>query len=824
MTSETKAEATGTLHTPPIADFLSAARWKHALFTTYALSLSYFESEVLRPLLRAGCSNIWLIADADGYRTSLFERRSTRVGQEYRLIPVALPNGILHAKSIYLSSDDDDLLLIGSGNITFAGHGRNAEVFEAFSPEIAPTVFKEYADFLRDFEMRTDIRLGRTDWVEDFAQRATKAAARAPRRVPRATVPRLVHTLKQPICKQLPALVRQHGVCLQAFIMSPYHDADGFAVKQLLKALGDPKAAVAVTEKDSSPFPFQASKQWTRPVTAARRREPERRFVHAKWYEFEFKGARLLLTGSINATRKALTTIDNIELGVLRVMPRGRADIVPLERFPKFDPDARHPSGLGGHEIVFASFDRSRYDRLHGQLISLSDTAGQWKVRLMDADGESTAASAQLDQQGNFAIVDERIELFAQAAAIQIFLTRDGREARGWVHNEALLSIGTRGRLSPGAIARLLRREGSDDDIQALLDYLSAHAEQHLRLFSRPIVNTADNDRKDEDNRVVTVDIEDIAPIEENVGAGAKRGTVPAVSDDQFHAVMARLRRALLGHGRTRGRPGHNPDTPDPNDDGENDRRDQKHDLAETLGLRDFERAIVDMIDDANGLEQVRRGLLCLLLEVSMAMRLHRLDDKDGALEFLNDWFQQACRLGGVDQERPNALNQHVVTAATVLCALSPDAMTRASAHDSLEKFYHGPVDRRHAARSLLSDPQVGFAHDLMGLSHSKELVAALDEILATPTIRQQLEDALELAGKRLNVPADWPAFQSSLGRSLWEALHEPDWHKMVGRAARNDACAFDLYGFDSDGIATIERERIARCIHCTRLTVDLKP
>jgi hypothetical protein len=35
---------------------------------TYALSLSYFESEVLRPLLQGGCDDIWLIADAEGYR------------------------------------------------------------------------------------------------------------------------------------------------------------------------------------------------------------------------------------------------------------------------------------------------------------------------------------------------------------------------------------------------------------------------------------------------------------------------------------------------------------------------------------------------------------------------------------------------------------------------------------------------------------------------------------------------------------------------------------------------------------------------------------
>jgi len=57
---------------PSISDILQLRSWKHALFTTYALSLSYFESEVLRPLQRAGCSDVWLIADADGYRCSLW--------------------------------------------------------------------------------------------------------------------------------------------------------------------------------------------------------------------------------------------------------------------------------------------------------------------------------------------------------------------------------------------------------------------------------------------------------------------------------------------------------------------------------------------------------------------------------------------------------------------------------------------------------------------------------------------------------------------------------------------------------------------------------
>ena len=55
---------------PSISDIVQMLAWKHALFTTYTLSLSYFESEFLRPLLRAGCSDLWLIADSEGYRSS----------------------------------------------------------------------------------------------------------------------------------------------------------------------------------------------------------------------------------------------------------------------------------------------------------------------------------------------------------------------------------------------------------------------------------------------------------------------------------------------------------------------------------------------------------------------------------------------------------------------------------------------------------------------------------------------------------------------------------------------------------------------------------
>ena len=81
-----------------LADILALLRWDRVLFSTYALSLSFFESFVIHHLRRTGCDEIWVIADAQGYQSSLMERRAWGAGHNYRLIPVALPKGVFHCK------------------------------------------------------------------------------------------------------------------------------------------------------------------------------------------------------------------------------------------------------------------------------------------------------------------------------------------------------------------------------------------------------------------------------------------------------------------------------------------------------------------------------------------------------------------------------------------------------------------------------------------------------------------------------------------------------------------------------------------------------
>ena len=138
-------------------EIIAKGRWDNALFTTYALSLTFFETHLIKNcLVKTGCRNIWVVADVDGYQQSLAERQSARVGQEYHLVPVALPNGVFHPKCSYLSGPDGDLLMVSSGNLTFGGFGRNVEVIEMFHSRQNPGVFRQFSEFLQALNERKD--------------------------------------------------------------------------------------------------------------------------------------------------------------------------------------------------------------------------------------------------------------------------------------------------------------------------------------------------------------------------------------------------------------------------------------------------------------------------------------------------------------------------------------------------------------------------------------------------------------------------------------------------------------------------------------------
>ena len=558
----------------------------------------------------------------------------------------------------------------------------------------------------------------------------------------------------------------------------------------------------------------------------------ETRFVHAKWYEFLTASRRVLLTGSINATRKALTTTDNVELGVVRVLSPQSSSLgwQPEER-PMFAPQNRVPSGLGGNEIVYASFSRHESSELRGRLITLNPPEGNWSGRLIQADGDAASFEVRIQDTGKFVLRLPEFERFSDMPALQIVLTLGEREARGWVHNEMLLSVSGRRRLSAGALGRLIRGEDLDDDIEALLDYLSMQADRHLRIFDRPVQNASDDSGGPQTaSQLVTVSISDLAPVSGDRQPELASGHDARSHPDPFDTAMLRLRRMLLGHGRTRGMPlqGEAEFALGEDDDPGTAATNKKpQDPARKLGLTEFERAVGKLIDDAGDKPEVLSGLLALSLEVGMWFRLYRLDDKDAAHEFLAAWFHRACKLADPAPEPKSSLQQHILTAAaTVMCLAERSdqaSVAAAELHDSLERYFGGPVDPVVALRSLLP-VHAGFAEVLLG-AEELDLRASLSAILRQRTVRQQLVDALALAARSEPIPPHWDVFRLPAGADLVAALQSPTWHKKVKAAYPGcSACAFDYYAFGRDDAATFEQTRIGRCIHCKRFTLKVTP
>lgn len=127
-------------------DLLASHPWERAVFTTYALSLSFFEAVVLDALVRGGTQERLILADIEGVRGSLSEQGACRVGKDYDLEPFAVGTGVFHPKISVLIADSQCHLLVGSGNLSFGGWGGNLEVLEHLHPTFVDAVL-DAADF-----------------------------------------------------------------------------------------------------------------------------------------------------------------------------------------------------------------------------------------------------------------------------------------------------------------------------------------------------------------------------------------------------------------------------------------------------------------------------------------------------------------------------------------------------------------------------------------------------------------------------------------------------------------------------------------------------
>jgi hypothetical protein len=486
-------------------DIITGRIWDHALFTTYALSLSFYETQIHKlGLSRNGCRDIQIVADADGYQLSLSERQSHRVGNEYRLTPAALPNGVFHPKLTWLSSKDIDIVLVGSGNLTFGGFGRNIECLDLIRSDQNPVAFSQIQELFDAWIARKDLQFAERDWMFSWRDRAARIWTGA--EPAQAQHPELLHSTNNSIGRQLEQRVSQVGKVLEVRSLSPFYDTDGAGIISFAESIGAPRLTIGLLpgREHASTFPFLKHRETKVEIGASLFFVPHAdRTLHAKVFEILMEdGSILLLTGSVNATRKSLLTNDNIETAILRHLPKSEKSPFQWERTnvpADFQIRDYGKAGLGNRILVSGRLAGD--GTLHGKLISNKETSGDWSAALERIDGVQTTFQVSVDESGNFISALTGLEDFQHCAGLQLKVTRnDGSHGCGWVSVEGLLMAARRGFINPATLMKLLGPDSDEGDETELLRYLATSAQRHLSAFASPTRKSGQSKLEGRDN------------------------------------------------------------------------------------------------------------------------------------------------------------------------------------------------------------------------------------------------------------------------------------------------------------------------------------
>jgi len=454
------------------SEIIDSGEWHEALFFTYALSLSFFESVLLPQLRRCGCSKVAIYADKLGYRTCLIERRALAVGQDYMMVPVAKRGGIFHPKCIYLMGIDRDLLLVGSGNLTFGGHGKNVEVVEVLDSSRDREAFTGFGSFIEGLLASEGVIIPHKQPLQSLARRI----ARLPRTGPSSDA-RILHSVVEPIYQQFARAARQLAHPDTLLVLSPFHHPGAKPIADLASELNVKRVLAGVPSgSQPSAFPFEAARSWKQAILPV---QPDvtktGRPLHAKWWEVRSKDLGITLTGSVNATIESCQSTRNVELGVIRGPSRVDSTAWKEAKRPAYQPTTIDTVDAEGVLALFAYL--SVDGMLAGSIVGGEDLAGKWHVAVLAPDPRHMQAS--VDSQGSF-----RIEFSLAASTsdpLQITLTRGAVIARGWLNFGLHLSLSPQQRAIARIVEELAAGKENDDDFEMLLMYIATESSAGLR-------------------------------------------------------------------------------------------------------------------------------------------------------------------------------------------------------------------------------------------------------------------------------------------------------------------------------------------------------
>ncbi|MER8883005.1 hypothetical protein [Mesorhizobium sp. M0816] len=444
--------------------------WRKAVFTTYALSLSFFESVVLDALVRGRSQEALILADVEGIRSGLSEQGAQRAGRDYEIEPVSVSNGVFHPKVSAFVSDDDCHLIVGSGNLTFSGWGRNLETAEHLHPSFAADAFHGAARFFELLGGQRGITHGAQEACASLAQDLSRAAGRG--RGDGSV--RFLHSLEGGIAQSMEDIAGELGGATRLTVAAPFWDG-GAAVDDLCSRLKLEEVHVhahaggTVRGTAGANWPFGAKSRVVA-VAAEPFMETANRKLHAKAFEVACRNGRLIISGSANASGAALTGF-NVEACVARVQ-RGSTvswhlvpaavplPVLPLEN--EADDDGPPPGVLRASVTGDAITGRVLSPRMKGPAQLLHYGPAGWKP----------LAHAFLDDDGSFNVAIPGFEAASLRGGRVVFRVEAGQSAaEGFASLSAITGLRRFAGKAAASLMAILGGTETPDDFRVLLEW-----------------------------------------------------------------------------------------------------------------------------------------------------------------------------------------------------------------------------------------------------------------------------------------------------------------------------------------------------------------
>jgi hypothetical protein len=420
-----------------------------------------------------------LLIDAEGVRAALDEFGPQHAGRLYDVEPVSVDGGCFHPKVLFFANKEDAHLVIGSGNLTFSGWGRNLECFEHLHPSFAADAFRDAGDFFR--------QLAASDRIRHFAQPACLQAAdmldrSAVAGASNAAI-RVLHNLQKPLMPQIAEVAFSLGGVQRVTLVSPYYDQ--IAVPELCKELGISRIQLhahpgGTVEGQASNWPCQQT-QIAQPVQLEWLNEYHDRPLHAKLMEVVCKRGRMLVSGSANATRAALLAHGNIEVCTLRIE---HETSVGWSFQPAEPPIANQASGE-----LDDSDEQERFLVLTGKVEGMSV-----KGRVIDRfpSGSAQAAyragarwedcgSVLVDPADRFSFLLPSEIGWGEGQIVLRLIAADGSQARGFLAQPNFGFVVRRLGNSARNFMAFLQGMDVPEDMAAILQYFQQHPEDLLQ-------------------------------------------------------------------------------------------------------------------------------------------------------------------------------------------------------------------------------------------------------------------------------------------------------------------------------------------------------